>query len=556
MNLFTNKSLQWVGWMNSVKNELSKRLSDYGNNYGPSSIFGQILTVLNSMTQTLMLYIEDAMTEQNIYTAERKKSIYGLARLTGYEPSLGTAASCSVKLTYSPTNIYNTVIIPDRTTLTSVNNGLSYIMMLSGDTLTINTSTNPFVNVNVVEGIFNTQSFTSTGGKLYSVNANFSGDVDLDYLSVTVNGEVFSKAESLYDMNPYEKSYVARVSLEKGIDIVFGNGQYGWVLSDGDSIEVEYLSHSGELGNLSSDDTNTFVFSSSITDAYGDSIDGNSVFSITLDNNYGVSSGSYSEDVSVTQEMIGYNSRSMVLADANNYKLLLSRYSFVGYNRCWSEAGAMTVNAMVIKNYTQLVDTGSDYFNLTENDFFLTDQQKDSIITAIDNSGSQYAGTIFNFIDPTLKKYAMYVYVKMKDNVSYVASDIKSQIRILVGNFFTDLYSDMYIPKSDIIYEIKNNISDVDGVDIYILSEDNETAKIQGYYDEVGYVYDKYTEQYSESSERIYISDPDESHIGLDEFGNILLDNDIHFPVLMGGWSYGSDDATITISDPLNITFV
>ena len=40
-----------------------------------------------------MVYIEDAFTEQNIETATRKKSIYSLAKISGYEPYYGSAAS-------------------------------------------------------------------------------------------------------------------------------------------------------------------------------------------------------------------------------------------------------------------------------------------------------------------------------------------------------------------------------------------------------------------------------------------------------------------------------
>ena len=51
-----------------------------------------------------MLYIEDSLVEQNKYTAQRKKSIYGLAALSGYKPSYGKASTVTLKMNFVPYN--------------------------------------------------------------------------------------------------------------------------------------------------------------------------------------------------------------------------------------------------------------------------------------------------------------------------------------------------------------------------------------------------------------------------------------------------------------------
>ena len=43
-----------------------------------------------------MFYIEDALSEQNIFTATRKKSFYSLAKVSGYEPFYGSSATGTV----------------------------------------------------------------------------------------------------------------------------------------------------------------------------------------------------------------------------------------------------------------------------------------------------------------------------------------------------------------------------------------------------------------------------------------------------------------------------
>ena len=73
MKLFSALQLQYNNFEEAVKKYLSQTLSSFGTNYGNSTIFGQLINVLSSSVQNIMLYIEDAMVEQNKYTAKRKK---------------------------------------------------------------------------------------------------------------------------------------------------------------------------------------------------------------------------------------------------------------------------------------------------------------------------------------------------------------------------------------------------------------------------------------------------------------------------------------------------
>jgi hypothetical protein len=253
--------------------------------------------------------------------------------------------------------------------------------------------------------------------------------------------------------------------------------------------------------------------------------------------------------------MIGLNSRSLVLASPDNYKNLISKFSFCGYNRTWTDRGSMLVNSLILKNYKQLLKNGQDYFNLQENDFILTDQQKQSIINHIDKNGSQLAGVTYNIYNPTIRKYMIYVYITLKDK-SYDKLYINEQIRGLIGDFFGDVNSDIFIPKSDIVHLIKSNIDSVDSVDVYFLSERNETALINRSYINTTHKYNYNTGTYVTKTENIYLYDGENPNLGLDEHGNILLNDNYSFPVLMGGWSYlNSEEQLVAVTDPLIITF-
>lgn len=552
---------RYTEFQNQVRVYLSKTLKNYDENYGNNTILGQLINVLGSAVQNVLLYIEDGLTEQNKFTVQRKKSIYSLAQLGGYNPSLGKAASCMVRMTVQPNN-YNaySIIVPNKTKLICSYNGLKYNIVLPQEAITFAISddiSNKYLQV--VEGSFETQSFMVYGGQLYTQTVLFNGDIDIDYLEVKVNDELWEKKDSLYDMDPDGKQYVVKTSLSKGIDILFGNEQFGRALKLNDKVDVTYLVHDGEIGNIESDEDVYFSFEDEIKDAAGGSINGNEVFVIKLADTNSVSGGTYSESAQKVKEMIGYNSRALVLADPKNYKVFLNRFSFVGYNRTWSEEGSLIVNSIVLRNYKQMLERGSDYFNLNRSHLFLSEAQKQSVKNCIANSGQQLAGVTYNIINPEVCRYAAYVYLKMKD-VQYDKTSVEQAIRDAVGDFFTNLESDIFIPKSDLIAVIKGASDAIDGVDVYFLGEKNEQAIIDKKYTNKTYTFNPSKGMYDISEETVYVADGENPGIGFDEYGNIYLDNNDQFPVLMGGWQFkssklGEAPQYTTISNPLILVF-
>lgn len=552
---------RYTEFQNQVRVYLSKTLKNYDENYGNNTILGQLINVLGSAVQNVLLYIEDGLTEQNKFTVQRKKSIYSLAQLGGYNPSLGKAASCMVRMTVQPNN-YNaySIIVPNKTKLICSYNGLKYNIVLPQEAITFAISddiSNKYLQV--VEGSFETQSFMVYGGQLYTQTVLFNGDIDIDYLEVKVNDELWEQKDSLYDMDPDGKQYVVKTSLSKGIDILFGNEQFGRALKLNDKVDVTYLVHDGEIGNIESDEDVYFSFEDEIKDAAGGSINGNEVFVIKLADTNSVSGGTYSESAQKVKEMIGYNSRALVLADPKNYKIFLNRFSFVGYNRTWSEEGSLIVNSIVLRNYKQMLERGSDYFNLNKSDLFLSEAQKQSVKNCIANSGQQLAGVTYNIINPEVCRYAAYVYLKMKD-VQYDKTSVEQAIRDAVGDFFTNLESDIFIPKSDLIAVIKGASDAIDGVDVYFLGEKNEQAIIDKKYINKTYTFNPSKGMYDLYEETVYVADGENPGIGFDDYGNIYLDNNDQFPVLMGGWQFkssklGEAPQYTTISNPLILVF-
>lgn len=559
MQLFSLIQLHFNNFFDGVKKSLGNMLSTYKENFGPNTIFGQLINVLGSVTQNILVYIEDSMTEQNKYTAQRKRSIYNLASISGYNPSMGKATSAVLSLTWKPNSSgVSSVVIPNKTKLLSSQTGMAYNIILPQESIVCSISADNSVKyLTVVEGNFETQTFVSTGGQLYSKNIRFSGDADLDYTEVWVNEEKWERCESLYDMDPEANQYLARTSLKHGFDLVFGNGQHGKALKNGDVVRVSYLIHNGELGNISADAEPLFTFYETLKDTQGNEINGNEIFYLELQSRESINSGVFSDDIEFIRNMIGMNSRALVLADAKNYKKIFNKFSFIGYNRVWTEQGSMIVNSLIMKNYKTHLSKGSDYFRLTDEDFVLNNDQKTSIYNAVAASGEQLAGVVFNIFDPEIVKYVAYIYVKLKDG-DWDRAYIEDKIRDLVGQFFADIQSDIFIPKSDLIHLLKTNIEAIDGVDVYFLSQKNEEAMHNHYYTEKIYNYNPATGNYNIEKKNVWIYNDEDPGVGLDAHGNIWLDNNDQFPVLMGGWnSYSKTENGITnqsyVTTPLTI---
>lgn len=561
MKLFPLVKMKYDEFSKAINEYLVKALGDINFRSSSSSIFGQILNVVQAAIQNMLSYVEDSLTEQNKYTATRKRSIYNLASISGYQPHMGTATSCVIGLSIKPNNMSGgDVILLNHTKLTCLQNGCNFNVILPQEAIVLSPRRDVSTKfITLVEGRFEKQTIVAQGGELYTINIPFSGDCDIEYIEVMVNGEKWERMDSLYDLGPEAKQYFVRTALKKGFDLIFGNGQYGKALQENDVVTVTYLLHSGEQGNINSNEAVSFEFVSSLKDSLGNDVDGNTVFSAQLYNKEYINCGTYSEDMDQVKEMIGLNSRSLVLADPKNYKLALNRYSFVGYNRTWSEPGSMVINSLVLANFKSKMHDGLDYFNLKEKDFYLSEQQKKSIIQSINNTGHQLAGTIYNIFDAEVCKYAMYMYVKLK-NSTYDTQYVSNEIRKYVGEFFSDIKSDIFIPKSDIAHLLKENIDAIDGVNIYFISDKNEQALKNHQYTAKEYTYNPLKGTYDTKETQVYLYDGENPNLGLDAHGNIYLDNSDQFPVLMGGWSFissnpGEKVTMTTVLDPLTIIY-
>ena len=86
-NIFQKNNILVRGLLNDTYNFLQRTYNQTKNVFTVASAWGQILFVLENLSQLILYFIEDSITELNIYQATRDYSIRSLARIAGYDPA-------------------------------------------------------------------------------------------------------------------------------------------------------------------------------------------------------------------------------------------------------------------------------------------------------------------------------------------------------------------------------------------------------------------------------------------------------------------------------------
>lgn len=563
MKLFNVMQTSFENFDETVRNYLAKTFNSIGYEYTHNQIFGIIYDGIKGIIQNAMFYIEDAMTEQNVMTATRRKSVYSLARISGYEPYYGSTASGTLIGKMIRSGSYENVdkiYINNYTRIVNKTTGIGYILFLNSGRYIIYAN-QPLLSheFKIVQGTWDSYQYACIGNALERISIDATGLFDRDYIHVYVNGEEWDIVSNLYDMSTDSHEVVLSVGYENTFDIMFGNGVYGKIPERGDTVQIMYVSHSGKVGNIGMFDNSEFIFSDSGYDSNGNTIDLNNYISLAL--NTVVSGGTDADSIDFVRNMIGSNSRSNVIASEQNFKLFFKRFSFIGYVNCWSKENSMTVYATCISNIIDNVNSVDDYFKLTnkvnkEQGILITNEQKDMIINTLKNSNKSFAGLTLKFQDPEIRRFAIFCYIKAKS--VYSRQDIEETVKTALGTYFMQLPDDSkFIAKSDLINLCTSVHDDIESFDIDIVSELAENCYKNSFY--YHYVLQYIDGQYQFMKEKVYYES--DNYPGLDGFGNISLNSQLEIPVLGGGFNYypnkddGDKETSIKL-DPVTIVWI
>lgn len=560
MKLFDVISTSFENFDATIDRYLSKTLGAIGVNYSGSQIYAVIFRGIKGVMQNAMFYIEDALTEQNIYTAARKKSIYSLAKSSGYEAYYGSSAvgiiNGNVAINNGLSNSISTKIsIFDNATVINKNSGITYFISLNTNKYTIDIKsplkTHEF---KIVQGFPVKAKYVAKGEPLEKISIDIRGLFDRDYIKVFVNGEEWSNAGNLYDMTYKGKEYMMTVGYENSFDIIFGNGTYGMIPESGSSIEIHYVTHSGSMGNIDNIHDSDFKFVSPGYDSYGNTVDLNQYIKLSLSTV--ISGGTDADSIEFVRNMIGYNSRSNVLVSEENFRLFFKRFSFVGQVNCWTERNNMTIWVTCITNVVENLKEINEYYALKNEDFLLSQKQKNMIMNTLENSKKSFAGLTIKFQDPVIRRFAIFCYLKIK--TSYVKETVENSVREIFAKYFMSLdESTKFIPKSDLINLGSTCNENIEAFDIDIISEAAEEAAINGYY----YKYELVNENNTFSYKAKKTFYEDSVMPCLDIAGNISLDTNLEIPVLGANFKYSSDKSNINanqfnLKEPITFFYI
>ena len=536
MRLFNIMDTSFESFDETVRRYLQKTFNNLGLEYTHHQIFSIIFDGVKGIMENMMFYIEDAFTEQNIFTATRKKSVYSLAKLSGYEAYYGSAATGTLigkmqlnnGLTSKSTKIY----IQNKTRVVNRNSGVSYLILLPSNYYIFDIS-QPLVSheFKIIQGSFNRATYIGKGYNLETVHITSVNLFDRQYVEVKVNGETWEEVGNLYDMTEDGHEYVLSIGFDNTFDIMFGDGIYGTALNEGDTVTIDYLSHSGTLGNILSSATTEFLFNDYGTDSLGNNVNINDYMKLEMKNC--ISGGNNSDSIEFIRNMVGANSRSLVLVSEDNFNLFFKRFSFIGYTSCWAESNNMYINVTCLSNFKEKITEVEDYFNIKIEDMTLTYNQKEMIINTLENSKKSFAGLTLKFHDPIIRQFAFICYVKV-DNVYNKDTAILS-IRNTLGEYFLNIDNNkLFIAKSELISLILENNENIKAIDLDIISEYGESAYYNNSYIKYELINENNIYTYNEINE-IYEKS---IYPGLDGYGNISLNSKIEVPILHGGFKY------------------
>jgi hypothetical protein len=507
-----------------------------------SSPFGQLLDVLTEYSQLIFLYIEDALVELNITTANKQRSVFGLSRLTGHNPTrpLSAQGTLNIKISPDAKSEVNAsyIMLLDKTKLSCVNNGYKYFVQLGNslENIKININEVNQIPIKIIQGEIEEQTVAGTGLPLQSYTFTSKKPIENEMVWVYVNGEAYEVVDSLYDMTKDDKLCMVKTGISGGIDVYFGNEDYGVIPGIGALITVRYVKTDGFSGNIFSKSNQvTWQWIDKGYTNTGEEADLNVVLMTSIDKP--IILGADAESIELTKIIAPKTSRAYVLANPDNYVKLLSRfnYSYVDAYTTWDDEYINDDNIVylfLIPDIQRRLSKNTDYFTTDLKNFYLDPDEKAALYDYINRSGQQIMSTELSVVDPVVTKYALNIFLRVFDTSDQVT--IKNEITSKITEYLLKVKRRDKIPKSDII-SIVENIDGVDSVSISFVSKTNEDAIIDGYYIKRNNSIDRIRGIMTVTETKIPVAEGSDPNLGLDEFGDIVIGLN-ELPLVRGGW--------------------
>lgn len=548
----------------NIKNEVERFLKEEHNKasilYSPASPYGQVMNVLENLHQLSLLYLKNNIKQFDLSEASsnNERVVRNAAIFAGHNPGRAISATGTLKLVVKSGIDLETelpggrVTFNNRSLMKNNTNSLFYSLNLGQDKVTWNVTPNTIIYLPIIQGEYETTTFTGTGliNQTYQVALKGAKDIENFNVSVTVNGEQWEIKEHLFQLLPDEEACVVRTGFNDGIDVIFGNSGFGKTPDIASVIEVKYLVTNGQDGNIYRRTFNDFKMIDDAIDGFGRTFDITNVFDVLIYND--INFGANKENVDFTRNILPIVSNNFVLGLPQQYAYEIKKLGVFSHVNAYEDNN--TVYVMATPNIRLFKNRNDDYFEVNESAFELDAYEKSKIDSYLRTNGSIQLTRKYQIDSPKLSYYIMNVFVIRYSDTNDDA--VNSQIIDKVSEYFLNFNRVDRIPKSDIIKEL-SSIKDIHSVDIQFIAKKNED-----YHKENKTRTDnKVRSAESKITPTLIEVDPEynpDLTIGLDPvLGDIKFEAD-EFPIIRGGWYdrngvYFSDDMDDSSLKSINI---
>ena len=465
----------------NIKNQIDRFLQVEHNKasilFSPASPYGQILSVIQNLHQLSFLYLKNSINQFDLSdpNSNNRVVIQNAALLAGHIPGRGISATGNLKLTVkSGIDLEKElkggrVTFSNRVLLKNKTNSLEYSLYLGQEKVTylINPSTRIFLPI--IQGKYKTTNFTGSGSINQTFQVTQSGIQDIENFNteVLVNGNFWTIKKHLYELSPNEEGCVVRTGFNGGIDIIFGNGNFGAIPQIGAIIAVTYILTDGDDGNIFRRTFNDWKYVDDATDGYGNSIDASKIFDTAIYND--INFGANGESYVFTRNILPIASNNFVLGLPQQYAYEIKKLGVFSHVNAYENDNMIFIVAT--PNIKLFKNQNSDYFTVNIRAFDLDNYEKSKIDKYLRTNGNIQLTRKYRIDSPKLSYYIMNVFV-----IRYSDSNddaIQSQVTDVVSEYFLNFSRIDRIPKSDLVKEIAM-INGIHSVDVQFIGKKNE----------------------------------------------------------------------------------
>lgn len=234
---------------------------------------GAIVNIIEAISEELedeMLQDEYLTTENNWELAQNKSSLLTESKVHNYDVPRKRGATGNIRfgVTSDFLGLPTEIVDFPKWTQISDDNGVDFTTIES-TSLPI---TEPYVDILTVQGVHKTFTTFATGID----NESFiiiNDSIENNNYDLYVNDILWSSVSTLFDYGGNDNVYEIRSLTDfSGIKLLFGEGIYGKILSDGDEIRLEYVETLGTEGNIILNNSVTTV-DSTIFNINGDQVE-------------------------------------------------------------------------------------------------------------------------------------------------------------------------------------------------------------------------------------------------------------------------------------------